>query len=58
VCLQEADERAKLVRIEGLLKYAIDYSKRHTVTDFEETGILAEQMHELITQQLGALCRT
>lgn len=45
------------MRIEGLLKYAIEYTKRHSVAGFEETGILAEQMHELITQQLDAVCK-
>lgn len=54
--MQEEDEKGKLMRVEQLLTYVVAYHKRRPVERFDETSILAAQMHELVTQQLDALC--
>ena len=55
--MQAADKKANLMRAEKYLTYALDYSKRHHVEDFEDSAILAAQLHELVTQQLDTLCQ-
>lgn len=54
-CVQEADEKAKLIQAEKQLKYASEYVKKHKLANKEEEGILASQMHELIVQKLQQL---
>jgi hypothetical protein len=58
VCkVQESDEKAKLIEVQYLLKYASEYIKQHALMELQEQGILAAQMHEVVTQQLQLLCK-
>jgi hypothetical protein len=53
--LQAVKQKDHLTEAEKLLQYASSYIKRHDLKSQEEQGILATQMHELVTQQLAML---